>query len=72
MQEIVAQSKSIGQTFGSSHVNQMLTVLFKGMVFKNQRGKYVLTVPLLNEYIRRRIGAESIYRISIHGTDRHD
>ncbi len=55
VQEIVEQSKSTEQAFGSSHVNQMLTALFtKGMVFKNRHGKYVLAVPLLDKYIRRR------------------
>ena len=57
VQEIVEQSVSTKQAFSSSHVNQMLAALFaKGMVFKNRHGKYVLAVPLLDEYIRRRKG----------------
>jgi predicted transcriptional regulator len=57
VQEIVEQSKSTNQPFSNSHVNQMLTALFaKGMVFKNRHGKYILAVPLLDEYIRRRKG----------------
>ena len=55
VQEIVEKSKSIGQAFSNSHVNQMLTTLFnKGMVIKNRHGKYILAVPLLDGYIRRR------------------
>ena len=57
VQEIVEQSKSTTHAFSSSHVNQMLAALFaKGMVFKNRHGKYILAVPLLDEYIRRRKG----------------
>lgn len=60
VQEIVAQSKSIGDVFSGSHVNQMLGVLFaKGMVFKSRHGKYILAIPLLNEYIRRRMDIET-------------
>ena len=45
----------MGQSFSSSHVNQMLTALFdKGMVIKNRHGKYILAVPLLDKYIQRR------------------
>ena len=56
VQEIVAQSKSTEQAFSNSHANQMLTALFgKGMVFKNRHGKYTLAVPLLDEYVRRRM-----------------
>lgn len=55
VQEIVEKSKSMGQSFSSSHVNQMLTALFdKGMVIKNRHGKYILAVPLLDKYIQRR------------------
>jgi len=57
VQEIVETSKSTEQAFSNSHANQMLTALFnKGMVFKNRHGKYSLAVPLLDEYIRRRMG----------------
>ena len=57
VQEIVETSESTEQAFSSSHANQMLTTLFnKGMVLKNRHGKYALAVPLLDEYIRRRIG----------------
>lgn len=56
VQEIVACAKTHNQNFSSSHVNQMLNTLFnKGMVFKSRHGKYVLAVPLLDEYIRRRM-----------------
>lgn len=55
VQEIVEKSKSTGRAFSNSHVNQMLTTLFnKGMVIKNRHGKYILAVPLLDGYIRRR------------------
>ena len=51
------------QSFSSSHVSQMLTALFdKGMVFKNRHGKYILAVPLLDAYIRRRIAADDIHK----------
>ena len=63
IQEIVKQSKSMEQSFSSSHVSQMLTALFdKGMVFKNRHGKYILAVPLLDAYIRRRIAADDIHK----------
>jgi len=56
VQEIVETSKSTEQAFSNSHANQMLTALFnKGMVFKNRHGKYSLAVPLLDEYIQRRM-----------------
>lgn len=56
VREIVETSKSTEQAFSNSHANQMLTALFnKGMVFKNRHGKYALAVPLLDEYIRRRM-----------------
>lgn len=56
VQEIVETSESTEQAFSNSHANQMLTALFnKGMVFKNRHGKYALAVPLLDEYIRRRM-----------------
>ncbi|MGR3913090.1 MAG: ATP-binding protein [Gammaproteobacteria bacterium] len=59
VQEIVNASKGSGDAFGGSHVNQMLTSLYeKGMVFKTRHGKYVLVVPLLDEYIRRRLNEE--------------
>jgi len=56
VQEIVTMSKSAEHAFSNSHVNQLLTTLFnKGMVFKSRHGKYVLAVPLLDDYIRRRM-----------------
>ncbi len=56
VQEIVEQSKTGEHEFSGSHVNQILSALFdKGMVFKSRHGKYVLAVPLLDGYIRRRI-----------------
>ncbi len=55
VQEITEKSKTIGRAFSGSHVNQILTTLFnKGMIFKNRHGKYILAVPLLDEYVRRR------------------
>ena len=54
VQDIVEKSKSTGRAFSGSHANQMLTALFnKGMVIKNRHGRYILAVPLLDEYIRR-------------------
>ena len=67
VQEIVAQSKTSNHVFSGSHVNQMLNALFrKGMIFKNRHGKYVLAVPLLDEYIRRRMRTESTHETSSH------
>jgi len=58
VREIVGASKSAERDFSNSHANQMLTVLFdKGLVFKNRHGKYALAVPLLDEYIRRRMNS---------------
>ena len=60
VQEIVKQSKTVEHEFSASHVNQMLSTLFdKGMVFKNRHGKYVLAVPLLDQYIRRRMHGDN-------------
>ena len=60
VQEIVEGSELTEQAFSSSHANQMLNALFnKGMVFKNRHGKYVLAVPLLDQYIRRRMAGNS-------------
>ena len=57
--EIISQSAA-DKKFSSSHANQMLSRLGdKGMVFKNRRGKYVLAVPMLDDFIRRRILPES-------------
>lgn len=67
VQEIVEESKRTEQAFSSSHVNQMLNALFdKGMVFKNRHGKYVLAVPLLDEYIRRRITGDNTHKENDH------
>ena len=60
VQEIVEQSKTSEHEFSASSVNQMLSTLFdKGMVFKNRHGKYVLAVPLLDQYIRRRMPGDN-------------
>ena len=60
VQEIVEQSKIGDHSFSGSHVNQILSALFdKGMVFKNRHGKYVLAVPLLDQYIRRRMHGDN-------------
>ncbi len=68
VQEIVAQSKTNDHVFSGSHVNQMLNALFrKGMIFKNRHGKYVLAVPLLDKYIRRRIAQDEAYNPNKHG-----
>ena len=60
VQEIVEQSKTSEHEFSASSVSQMLSTLFdKGMVFKNRHGKYVLAVPLLDQYIRRRMHGDN-------------
>ena len=61
VQEIVNMSQKTKHAFSNSHVNQMLTALYeKGMVFKNRRGKYVLALPLLDEYILRRMSGDGL------------
>ncbi|MDA8001274.1 MAG: ATP-binding protein [Alphaproteobacteria bacterium] len=61
VQEITNMSKKTEHAFSSSHINQMLVSLFnKGMVFKTRHGKYVLAVPLLDVYIRRRMGEDHV------------
>ena len=61
VREIVTMSKTAGHAFSGSHVSQMLATLYeKGMVFKSRHGKYVLAVPLLDEYIRRRMDAAAV------------
>ncbi len=60
VQEIVEQSKISEREFSGSHVSQILNSLFnKGMVFKNRHGKYILAVPLLDQYIRRRMHGDN-------------
>ncbi len=59
VQEITEQSKTTGRAFSSSHASQMLSTLFKeGMIFKNRHGKYILAVPLLDRYVRRRAAGD--------------
>ena len=68
VKKIVEQSKVTGQNFSSSHASQMLTALFsKGMVFKNRHGKYVLAVPLLDRYIRRRMAGDEPHKPNKNG-----
>ena len=68
VQEIVEGSKLTEQAFSNSRVNQMLNALFnKGMVFKNRHGKYVLAVPLLDQYIRRRITGDETHKPNKNG-----
>lgn len=60
VQEIVVKSASLKDPFKSSNVNQMLSVLIaKGLIFKNRYGKYSLSVPLLDRFIRRQPAYES-------------
>ncbi|WP_423908750.1 AAA family ATPase [Candidatus Spongiihabitans sp.] len=67
VQEIVEGSKRTEQAFSSSHANQMLNSLFaKGLIFKNRHGKYVLAVPLLDQYIRRRITGDDTHKENDH------
>jgi hypothetical protein len=55
VQETVGRSKLIlDKPFTSSHVNQMLVALAnQGLVYKDRHGKYLLSVPLLRQFIRR-------------------
>lgn len=55
VQEIVeASKKEGGSPFSGSHVNQMLvTLMDRGLVYKNRHGKYSFAVPLLGRFILR-------------------
>ena len=56
----ITSQPAASKKFSSSHANQILSRLGdKGMVFKNRHGKYVLAVPMLDDFIRRRILPES-------------
>lgn len=47
-------NKASSKPFSSSHVNQILAALSSlGLVHKNRFGKYLLAIPLLNDFIRR-------------------
>jgi AAA+ ATPase superfamily predicted ATPase len=62
VQEIVDQSRSGSQKpFGSSRVNQMLNVLAQnGLIYKNRHGKYSFAVPLMGQFIRRKIAQSDL------------
>lgn len=53
--DLVAQSaRSTFTSFSGSHANQMLSALCgMGLTFKDRHGKYLLAVPMLDDYIRR-------------------
>lgn len=55
VQEVVEESrKCLKNSFGSSHVNQMLSSLINaGLIYKNRHGKYSFAVPLLGKFIIR-------------------
>ena len=54
VQEIVNISSHYENSFGNSHVNQMLSALCdKGIIYKNRHGKYSFAVPLLHGFIKR-------------------
>lgn len=54
VQDVVKYTKKTDKPFSSSHANQMLNRLTqKGMVFRNRYGKYMLAVPMLDDYILR-------------------
>jgi AAA+ ATPase superfamily predicted ATPase len=56
VQEIVEFSMQQPHPFSNSHVNQMLSSLCSvALVHKNRWGKYILAVPLLDEFIRRQL-----------------
>ena len=68
VQEIVEGSELTERAFSNSHVSQMLNALFdKGMVFKNRHGKYVLAVPLLDQYICRRMAGDETRKPNKNG-----
>lgn len=55
VQEVVEESRRyLNKPFSGSHVNQMLVALTsQGLVYKNRRGRYSFSVPLLGGFIRR-------------------
>ena len=57
VQEAVVKSRIVlSRPFGSSHVHQMLTTLGEhGLIFKKGYGRYAFAIPLLADYIRRRM-----------------
>ncbi len=56
VQDIVEFSKKTPHPFSSSHVNQMLSSLCdSALVHKSRWGKYILAVPLLDQFIRRQL-----------------
>ncbi|MDE2164695.1 MAG: hypothetical protein KGJ53_16160, partial [Alphaproteobacteria bacterium] len=58
--EIVQTSKDIlgKKSFSTSSAGMMLKTLTElGFTFRNRRGKYSFTVPLLDEFIIRQMGA---------------
>ena len=57
VQQVVEESRRhCERPFGGSHVNQMLVALAsQGLIYKNRRGRYSFSVPLLGDFIRRRI-----------------
>jgi hypothetical protein len=60
VQDIVEFSKKTEHPFRSSHVNQMLSSLCdSALVHKSRWGKYVLAVPLLDQFIRRQLQQKS-------------
>lgn len=61
VQEIVQVSREkLRRPFSPSQVNNMLAALGeKGLVFKNRHGKYSFAVPLLSQFIKRRIRTDS-------------
>lgn len=56
VQEIVESSNTTKRPFSSSHVNQLLASLCEmALVHKNRWGKYILAVPLLDQFILRQL-----------------
>ena len=54
VQDVVRASQDLERSFSSSHVGQMLSLLCDaGLVYRNRRGRYLLAVPLLDDFIQR-------------------
>jgi hypothetical protein len=52
----ISRSAEFIKAFSASHVNQVLVNLAdQGLVYKNRHGKYVLAVPLLDQFILRQL-----------------
>lgn len=54
VQDVVRASQRLERKFSASQVGQMLAALCDyGLVYRNRRGRYLLAIPLLDDFIQR-------------------